>query len=115
MSENAIIVVKPQGRLDALGARTLWTELQPLTQRAAVRVLVDLGDTRYISSDGLRVLIRADKGVKHNGGKLVLCCLNERITEIVTMAGLDRVLEIHPTPAAAQRALDAHSSGAIKS
>jgi anti-anti-sigma factor len=75
-----------------------------------VRVLVDLSDTRYISSDGLRVLMRASKAVKNNGGRLVLCCLSTRITEIVTMAGLDHVLEIHSTRNAAQRALEAHTA-----
>lgn len=101
------IVVRPQGRLDALGARTLWDELEPLSHTAALAVLVDMSETRYVSSDGLRVLLRASKAVKQNGGKLVLCCLSARLTEIVSMAGLEHVLEIHATRAAAQRALDA--------
>ena len=113
MSDIAQLV--PQGRLDALGARRLWIELEPLTQREQVRVLVDMSETRYTSSDGLRVLIRASKAVKQNGGKLVLCCLSPRLTEIVTMAGLEHVLEIHPTHDAAESALDAFSSGALTS
>lgn len=110
-----IVQLVPQGRLDALGARTLWADLEPLTQRERVRVLVDMSETRYTSSDGLRVLIRASKAVKQNGGKLVLCCLTPRLTEIVTMAGLEHVLEIHPTRDAGERALEAHSSGALNS
>lgn len=108
MSE--IKIVQPQGRLDALGARNVWTELEPLTRETAARVLVDMTATTYISSDGLRVLMRASKAIKNNGGKFVLCCLNARITEIVMMAGLDHILEIHPTRTAAQRALDAHKT-----
>ncbi len=109
---SAIKIVLPQGRLDALGARNAWTELEPLTREQNARVLVDMTETRYISSDGLRVMMRASKAVKSNGGKLVLCCLNARITEIVTMAGLDHVLEIHTTRAAAQRALEGHKANA---
>lgn len=108
MSET--LLAQPQGRLDALGARSLWTELEALTQPEHVLVLVDMSETRYISSDGLRVLMRACKAAHHGGGKLVLCCLSERITEIVNMAGLDHVLEIYPTRAAAQAALDAHKN-----
>lgn len=104
-----IIAIKPAGRLDAFGARGLWSELEPLTQIAHAHVLVDLTETRYMSSEGLRVLMRTSKSVKHNGGKLVLCCLSARLTEIVAMAGLDRVLEIHSTPRAARAALEAHS------
>lgn len=103
-------LVQPQGRLDAFGARNAWTELEPLTREPAVHILVDMSETRYISSDGLRLLMRATKAVKANGGKLVLCCLNTRLTEIVTMAGLEHVLEIHPNRALAQRALDADES-----
>lgn len=108
MSE--IRIVQPQGRLDALGARTVWTALEPLTLQANERVLVDMSETRYISSDGLRVLMRASKAVRNNGGKLVLCCLSPRLMDIVTMAGLDHVLEIHPTRTPAQRALEAHKT-----
>lgn len=108
MSE--ITVVQPQGRLDALGARAVWEELEPPTLEPNRRVLVDMSETRYISSDGLRVLLRASKGVRKNGGKLVLCCLSARLTEIVTMAGLEHVLEIYATRTAAQRALEASLS-----
>jgi anti-sigma B factor antagonist len=103
-------LIQLQGRLDAFGARNAWTELEPLTREPSVHVLVDLTETRYISSDGLRVLMRASRAVKTNGGKLVLCCLNTRLTEIVTMAGLEHVLEIHTNRTAAQRALDAHQT-----
>ena len=107
---NEIQVVQPQGRLDALGARNLWTELEPLTRVAAAHILVDMTETRYISSDGLRVLMRATKAAKNNGGKVVLCCLTARIAEIISMAGLEHVLEIHATRTAAQRALEAHQT-----
>ena len=105
MSE--IIFVKPAGRLDALGARALWDELEPLTHSPRLRVLADMSDTRYLSSEGLRVLIRASRGIQNNHGKMVLCCLNARLIEIISMAGIDRILEIHPTVEAAQLALDA--------
>ena len=108
MNEPTPTIVQPRGRLDALGARGLWTEFEPLTQAHALDVLVDMSETRYISSDGLRVLMRASKAIKGNGGKMVLCCLSPRLTEIVTMAGLDYVLEIHPNRTTAQRALNAH-------
>ena len=104
MSE--IIVVKPSGRLDALGAREFWNELEPLTQVPLARVLADMSETRYLSSEGLRVLIRAHRGIQNKRGRFVLCCLNARLTEIISMAGIDRVLEIHPTAQVARQALD---------
>ena len=54
MTESTL--VQPQGRLDALGAQTLWTDVEPLMHKTALHVLVDMSEVRYISSDGLRVL-----------------------------------------------------------
>jgi anti-sigma B factor antagonist len=110
MSQSAVTVIQPQGRLDALGARELWQELEPVTDVSSARVLVDMSGAKYVSSEGLRVLMRASKAVKQNGGKFVLCNLNPRVMEIVNMAGLDRVLEIYPSRHAAQRALDADAA-----
>lgn len=110
MSETQL--VQPQGRLDALGARNLWTELEPLSRQEDALILVDMTETKYISSDGLRVLMRGSKAAKQHGGKVVLCCLTARIAEIISMAGLDHVLEIYPTHTAAARALDAHKTSA---
>ncbi len=104
MSE--IVTVKPTGRLDALTARALWDELEPLTRLPHARVLADMSATRYLSSDGLRVLIRAHRGIQNNHGKMVLCCLSERLVEIISMAGIDRILEIQPTVQAARQALE---------
>jgi anti-anti-sigma factor len=105
-----IRILMPQGRLDALGARDLWAELEPLTRAEGVRAILDLTETRYVSSDGLRVMMRASKAIKQNGGRMALCCLSSRITEIVTMAGLEHILEIHATRSAAERALQMQAS-----
>lgn len=105
MSE--IIIVRPAGRLDAFTARDLWNELEPLTLiPEGPLVLADMSETRYLSSEGLRVLIRASRGIKNNHGKMVLCCLNARLVEIISMAGIDRVLEIYPTAEGARAALE---------
>ncbi len=106
MSE--IQIIRPEGRLDALGARSVWTDLEPMTRQPGTRMLLDMSAAKYVSSDGLRVLMRASKAAKQNEGKLVLCCLTPRLSEIISMAGLDHILEIYPTRSAAQRALEAH-------
>lgn len=106
MSESEIHVIEPRGRLDALGARDLWLELEPLTQNTGTRLIVDMAETRYLSSEGIRVLLRAKRVAEENGGHMSLCCLNARLLEILAMAGLEKVFDIHPTRAAAQRALE---------
>jgi anti-anti-sigma factor len=111
MKLDDVIIVEPQGRLDALGARDLWGCLEPLTGAQNVHMVIDLGGTRYVSSDGLRILLRALKAYRRNGGGLKLCCLNPRLSEIIAMAGLDRIFEIYPTRTAALQAFEETGSG----
>ncbi len=104
MSVNQTAVVQPHGRLDAAGAPALEQELQQKLAEGHKQLLVDLSDTAYISSNGLRVLLGALKAAKRNGGALKLCCLNSRLVEIFEMVGFDQVFEIHKTRAEAERA-----------
>jgi anti-sigma B factor antagonist len=91
---NHIVLISPQGRLDAAGARPLEAELTQHLTAGDTRLLVDLEKTRYISSDGLRALLAAQKLAKKQGGALKLCCLSGRLVEIFEMSGFDRVFEI---------------------
>jgi anti-sigma B factor antagonist len=106
MSDAEIAVVRPQGRLDAAGSPALDRELQQRLSLGRRYLLVDLSDTSYISSNGLRVLLAALKGARQNGGALRLCCLSARLAEIFEMAGFDQVFDIYATRAAAERAFE---------
>ena len=89
-----IAVITPQGRLDAAGARPLEAELTQHIAAGQVHLLVDLQNTRYISSDGLRALLAAQKQVKKQNGALKLCSPSPRLVEIFEMSGFDTVFEI---------------------
>ena len=91
---NQISLIAPQGRLDAAGARPLEAELMRHITAGDVQLLIDLEKIRYISSDGLRALLAAQKQAKKQGGALKLCCLSRRLVEIFEMSGFDRVFEI---------------------
>jgi stage II sporulation protein AA (anti-sigma F factor antagonist) len=106
MTDQAITLLEPQGRLDAIGARPMETELAAHITGGRVFLIVDLTGARYISSNGLRVLLVAQKNAQQQGGALVLCGLNPRLREIVEMAGFDRVFEIFETRQAAQAAMN---------
>jgi anti-sigma B factor antagonist len=94
MTQQALIRLTPEGRLDAAGARPLEADLKKHIEAGEVDILVDLENTRYISSDGLRALLAAQKQAKKRGGALKLCCLNRRLVDIFEMSGFDRVFEI---------------------
>lgn len=102
--DNQVVVIVPQGRLDAAGAQPLEAELQAQLAAGRTRVIVDLANVRYIGSNGLRVLLAAQKRAHHAGGTIKLCGLAARVKEIFVMAGFDRVFEIFETRVEAEQA-----------
>lgn len=104
MTAEEIGVARPRGRLDAVGAPELDKELRKQLALGRRRLLVDMSEVSYISSNGFRVLLAASKSALQNGGSLRVCCLNARLAEIFEMAGFDQVFDIYGTRAAAESA-----------
>ena len=104
--EQVIQIITPQGRLDAAGTRPLEAELKQRIAAGETRLIVDLQKTRYIGSNGLRVLLAALKQANKRGGTLKLCGLAARLQEIFGMAGFDHLFEIFETCAEAEKSFE---------
>lgn len=83
------------GRLDQALNPKLEETLNELLEDGHYHLVVDLSDTTYINSGGLRCLVSAWRRAKANEGSLALCGLNDRLQEIFVMVGFDKVFEIH--------------------
>ncbi len=103
---QAMQIITPQGRLDAAGTRPLEAELKKRIAAGETRLIVDFQNTRYIGSNGLRVLLAALKQAKKRGGTLKLCGLAARLKEIFAMAGFDHLFEIFETCEQAKRSFE---------
>jgi anti-sigma B factor antagonist len=57
-------------------------------------LVIDLSETEYIASAGLRVLVTADKMMSGRKGSLLLSHPNDSVVEIFEMTGLSDVFEI---------------------
>lgn len=96
-----ILVCRLSGRLDALGADALAAELMPLLEGPKRRVLLNLEELGYISSIGLRVLVRAAKTVKAGGGMLKLCSAPATVRKVLEISGMDQLLDLRDSESAA--------------
>jgi anti-anti-sigma factor len=92
-----IWVVLPQGRLDAQAAPALEQELSALEAKSITHIIVNFGQTRYVSSSTLRVLIIHLRRLQQGGGDLRLCCLTAKVAEVLQITGLDSVFDIFPS------------------
>lgn len=90
-------IVGLRGRLDANTSPSVEKQLQAFMDQGEKRLVFDLSELTYISSVGLRVLIVVAKDIQKVNGKLALARLNERIHEILKIAGFTRIFSIYPT------------------
>ncbi len=88
-------VVTVTERLDQTQNPKLEETLNALLDEGNYHLVVDLTQTSYINSGGLRCLVSAWRKAKANDGSLVLCGLNSRLQEIFSMVGFDKVFVIH--------------------
>jgi len=92
-----VAVVAPRGRIDTNTSGELERTLFGHLGAGETRMLVDLSGVEYISSAGLRVLLKAEKAVRQKGGRLVLCSLGQPVREVFDLSGLSSVFAIEDT------------------
>lgn len=100
-----IWLVAINGRLDQTLNPTLEQQLTTLLDEGKIWLVVDLSETDYINSGGLRTLVTGWRKAKQQEGNLVLCGLNGRLQEIFHMVGFDQLFQIYSSRQAAKEAL----------
>jgi anti-sigma B factor antagonist len=86
------LTVAIEGRLDTTTAPELEKALGTLLEGVTDLVL-DMTNLEYVSSAGLRVILKAQK-VMFRSGKMKLIGVNESIMEVFEITGFSDILEI---------------------
>ena len=92
-----ISTFKLQGRLDSNTSQVFEKRLFDAMSDGAKSVIVDFKELDYISSAGLRVILKATKALKREDGKIMLCAMQDYVKEVFEIAGFDSFLPIVPT------------------
>ena len=90
-----VTIVKVSGRVDSATAPELEKALHDLVQGDRNQVVLELQETEYMSSAGLRVLVTSLKTAKKNGGDLRLAQPSQRVKEVLELAGLLPVFQVY--------------------
>jgi anti-sigma B factor antagonist len=85
------------GRVDSSNASELGGELDKIVDEGKNNLVLDLSGVEYMSSAGLREMVRVLKRVKRSGGDLRIANPSDRVKEVLELAGLDTIFEIYPT------------------
>ncbi len=81
-----------EGRLDTVTAPELEAKLTPVLSSLDTLVY-DFAKLEYISSAGLRVMLRAHRGIRM-GGKTIIHNCNPIVRKVLSITGFDDVMEI---------------------
>ena len=102
---GAAWVVSVAGKLDALSAGNYEEVVNQLMAQGKTRFVVDCAKLDYISSAGLRVLLKTAKQLKPKGGQALFANVQGKVLEVFEMTGFGAILGIHDSVDAALTAL----------
>jgi anti-sigma B factor antagonist len=95
-SAGNIVILALNGRLDTLNFSLLENELNQLVEKNQKDIILDCQNMDYVSSSGLRILLKALKQVKAVQGRFTICNLQPQIIQIFKISGFDHLFELYP-------------------
>ena len=95
--ENAISIFKLNGRLDSNTSQGFEKKIFQAITDGSKHMVIDFKDLDYISSAGLRVILKATKALKREDGRIMLCSMQDYVKEVFEIAGFDSFLPIVPS------------------
>jgi anti-sigma B factor antagonist len=94
---DGVIIFALKGRLDSNTSNDFEERLLSSIQSGENKIILDFENLEYISSAGLRVLLKAARELKGGEGKLLLCSLKDYIREVFDLSGFVSFLPIFDT------------------
>lgn len=100
-TQNNVSVIAVAGRIDGYSAPQLEAALQNAIQAKRYKIVVDLAATEFLSSAGIRALLKARAAASDHKGELRLAAPAPFILDALKLVGLDKLFKLYDTRAAA--------------
>jgi len=94
---QTVSIMKVKGRVDSETAPELDTALTKLLNDNKNKIILNLQSVEYISSAGLRALVKALKESQKSGGDVRLASVSEPIEVILRTVGMLQMFKLFPT------------------
>lgn len=92
-TENKKMTAAIDGRLDTSTSPELESKLKDIPA-GITELNLDLKDTEYVSSAGLRIILSLHKRMTKSSGTLYISNVNESVKEIFDITGFSDILDI---------------------
>jgi anti-sigma B factor antagonist len=98
---DQVAVVKLPAEIDITNADGIREELLAVVNRGAEVMVADMGDTTFCDSAGVSALVRAFRRASSSGTKMRLVVGGQAVERVLTLTGVDRLIEVYPSVDAA--------------
>lgn len=85
------------GRLDSQAADSFGAQLNAVLDRGPKRLLLDCLNLTFLSSAGIRELVRAVKRCRAGNTAIAMCCVNDNIYGVLEISGMSKILQLYPS------------------
>jgi anti-sigma B factor antagonist len=93
-NKGGINIYKLNGQLDSNTSLGFENKIIQAIDDGSKSMIIDFRNLDYISSAGLRVIIKATKALKREDGKIMLCDMQDYVKEVFEISGFDSFLPI---------------------
>ena len=93
--ESKPIIIRMEGNLiERSQAIELLDDIDNIVLKGKTHFIVDMSGFRYMNSTGLNVLVNILTKARTAGGETVICCLPEKIKDLLVVTKLNNVFNI---------------------
>jgi anti-sigma B factor antagonist len=88
-------VLKVIGRVDSNTSPEFDGKLKEYINAGRVHIVIEMDETDFLSSAGVRALISAQKAVKSKGGQVVLARPSSKVKDVLKLAALESLFPVY--------------------
>jgi anti-sigma B factor antagonist len=92
---QSVSIMKVKGRVDSETAPELDTALTKLLNDGRSKIILNLQSVEFLSSAGLRALVKALKGAQKSGGDVRLAAVSQPIEVILRTVGMMQMFKMY--------------------
>jgi anti-anti-sigma factor len=104
-AEGSAPMLKVSGRLDAVSSTSFEMAIEPLLSSTSF-LIIEMAQCSYLSSAGIRILLKTHKKMLAGKGKLIIAGLLPEVFQVIEMAGLHRIFNLVDTPELAAKEIN---------
>lgn len=92
-TKDNVTTIVPEGMIDTVGSSAFEEAVNAVLAETSM-IVIDFVKVEYISSSGLRVLLKAQKQVEAKHGEMKITNINEAIKDIFEVTGFADILTV---------------------